>query len=65
MQVKISRNFILAELTRELYHNPAILDICEGDHMVCENEEYGGLLHDLDMIYARVLIAATSQEKRR
>ena len=62
-EVRIRRRYILEELARELYHNPAILDIVENDDLVFDSDKLPELLHDLGMIYARVIQgAARGQE---
>ena len=57
-KAKIQRHFVVAEITRELYHNPAILEICDGDDMLVDVDKLQHFAHDIMIIFGRVLGAA-------
>ena len=57
-QIKVRRNCIVGELTKELYHNPAVLEICESDDMVVDAEDFDDFCHDMGVIFVRALRAA-------
>ena len=63
MRVRLRRNYIIAELTRELYHNPAVLEICEDDDLVVDEDNLVGLLHDIGVIFGRILSGAAKVEE--
>ena len=52
---QFSRQFIICELARELYRNPAISGVCNEDKIVVPEDNLVAFLHDMDVVFSRVL----------
>ena len=57
--LSIDKSFIIKELERELFHNPAVLDASKDDIIQVPAERHEEVLHDLVTIFLRVVNAGT------